>query len=143
VGSRHPVGQLLSSHPVSLHRRRPILIGGKLQRDSPQRCRRHWLRQPATRPTIGSMWLKDNSVGRISNENPPKSQSARAALVNWDETCGLRQKKLFRLWQRVRDGTLSRSEFQSLVSPIQVRVKHLRIARSGLSDWLQGEDSFG
>jgi hypothetical protein len=30
------------------------------------------------------------------------------------------QKKLFRLWKRVRDGTLGRSEFQSLVSPIQV-----------------------
>ncbi|MFM7277131.1 MAG: transposase [Microcystis aeruginosa] len=35
------------------------------------------------------------------------------------------QKKLFRLWQRVRDGTLSRSEFQSLVSPIQARVRSL------------------
>ena len=35
------------------------------------------------------------------------------------------QKKLFRLWQRVRDGTLSRSEFQSLVSPIRARVRNL------------------
>jgi hypothetical protein len=35
------------------------------------------------------------------------------------------QKKLFRLWQRVRDGTLSRSEFQSLVSPIRERVRSL------------------
>jgi transposase len=35
------------------------------------------------------------------------------------------QKKLFRLWQRVRDGTLDRSEFQSLLSPIQVRVRSL------------------
>lgn len=33
------------------------------------------------------------------------------------------QKKLFRLWHRVRDGTRSRSEFQSLVSPIQERVR--------------------
>ena len=35
------------------------------------------------------------------------------------------QKKLFRLCKRVRDGTLSRSEFQLLVSPIQGRVKSL------------------
>jgi hypothetical protein len=35
------------------------------------------------------------------------------------------QKKLFRLWKRVRDGTLSRTEFQSLVSPIQARVRSL------------------
>lgn len=35
------------------------------------------------------------------------------------------QKTLFRLWQRVRDGTLSRSEFQSLVSPIRERVRSL------------------
>ncbi len=35
------------------------------------------------------------------------------------------QKKLFRLWHRVRDGTLSRSEFQSLVSPLRQRVKDL------------------
>lgn len=35
------------------------------------------------------------------------------------------QKKLFRLWHRVRDGTLSRSEFPSLVSPIRARVKTL------------------
>jgi hypothetical protein len=34
------------------------------------------------------------------------------------------QKKLFRLWHRVRDGTLSRSQFQLLVSPIQAQVKH-------------------
>ena len=35
------------------------------------------------------------------------------------------QKKLFRLWKRVRDETLSRSEFELLVSPIQGRVKSL------------------
>ena len=35
------------------------------------------------------------------------------------------QKKLFRLWKRVRDGTLSRSEFELLVSPIQARVRSL------------------
>jgi transposase len=35
------------------------------------------------------------------------------------------QKKLFRLWHRVRDGTLDRSEFPSLVSPIQARVRSL------------------
>jgi hypothetical protein len=29
------------------------------------------------------------------------------------------QKKLFRLWQRVRDGTVTRTQFQSLVSPIR------------------------
>jgi transposase len=33
------------------------------------------------------------------------------------------QKKLFRLWHRVRDGTLSREQFQRLVLPIQQRVK--------------------
>jgi transposase len=33
------------------------------------------------------------------------------------------QKKLFRLWHRVRDGTLDRGEFPSLVSPIQARVR--------------------
>lgn len=35
------------------------------------------------------------------------------------------QKKLFRLWRRVRDGTLTRSEFESLVSPIRERVRSL------------------
>jgi hypothetical protein len=35
------------------------------------------------------------------------------------------EKKLFRLWRRVRDGTLSRSEFPSLVSPIRARVRTL------------------
>jgi hypothetical protein len=35
------------------------------------------------------------------------------------------QKKLFRLWHRVRDGTLSRTQFQSLVSPIRERVRSL------------------
>ena len=35
------------------------------------------------------------------------------------------QKKLFRLWHRVRDGTLSRTQFQSLVLPIQERVRSL------------------
>jgi hypothetical protein len=35
------------------------------------------------------------------------------------------QKKLFRSWGRVRDGTLSRSEFQLLVSPIRERVRSL------------------
>jgi transposase len=35
------------------------------------------------------------------------------------------EKKLFRLWRRVRDGTLSRCEFQSLVSSIRARVRSL------------------
>ncbi len=35
------------------------------------------------------------------------------------------QKKLFRLWHRVRDGTLTRNQFQSKVSPIRERVKSL------------------
>ncbi len=35
------------------------------------------------------------------------------------------EKKLFRLWRRVRDGTLSRKEFQLLVSPIRSRVQKL------------------
>lgn len=35
------------------------------------------------------------------------------------------EKKLFRLWHRVRDGTLGRSEFQLLVSPIRARVRSL------------------
>jgi transposase len=35
------------------------------------------------------------------------------------------EKKLFRLWRRVRDGTLSRKEFQLLVSPIKSRVQKL------------------
>ncbi len=35
------------------------------------------------------------------------------------------QKKLFRLRQRVRDGTLSRREFQSLVSPLRAKVRSL------------------
>ena len=34
-------------------------------------------------------------------------------------------KKLFRLWHRVRDGTLSRSEFQLLVLPLRDKVKSL------------------
>ena len=33
------------------------------------------------------------------------------------------QKKLFRLWHRVRDGTLTRTEFRSLVSPIREKVR--------------------
>ncbi len=45
--------------------------------------------------------------------------------VNWDETCWLNRKSPERLWHRVRDGTLSRSEFQSLVSPLRQRVKDL------------------
>jgi hypothetical protein len=35
------------------------------------------------------------------------------------------QKKLFRLWHRVRDGTLSRREFQALVFPLRQRVRDL------------------
>ncbi len=35
------------------------------------------------------------------------------------------QKKLFRLWRRVRDGTLSWSSFQSLVDPLREKVKSL------------------
>ena len=35
------------------------------------------------------------------------------------------QKKLFRSWHRVRDGTLSQSQFQSLLSPIRERVRSL------------------
>jgi transposase len=35
------------------------------------------------------------------------------------------EKKLFRLWQRVRDGTLSRKEFQLKVSPIRSRVQFI------------------
>ena len=35
------------------------------------------------------------------------------------------QKKLFRLWRRVRDGTLSRTQFQSAVLLIQERVRSL------------------
>ena len=35
------------------------------------------------------------------------------------------EKKLFRLWRRVRDGTLSRKEFQLLVLPIRSRVEEI------------------
>ena len=35
------------------------------------------------------------------------------------------QKRLFRLWTRVRDGTLSRQDFQSLVLPIRERLKNI------------------
>lgn len=42
------------------------------------------------------------------------------------------QKKLFRAWGRVRDGTLSRSEFQSLVSPIQPTFRTLSCHREKL-----------
>jgi hypothetical protein len=35
------------------------------------------------------------------------------------------QKKLFRLWHRIRDGTLTWAEFQALVSPIRARVSSL------------------
>lgn len=35
------------------------------------------------------------------------------------------EKKLFRLWRRVRDGTLSRKEFQLLVLPIRKRVEEI------------------
>jgi hypothetical protein len=37
------------------------------------------------------------------------------------------QKKLFKLWYHVRDGTLSRSEFQQAVIPIRKRVNNLLI----------------
>jgi transposase len=35
------------------------------------------------------------------------------------------QKKVFRLWRKVRDGTLDRERFQFLVSPLRQRVKSL------------------
>ena len=35
------------------------------------------------------------------------------------------QKKLFRAWHRVRDGTLTRSEFEALVLPLRQRVRDL------------------
>lgn len=35
------------------------------------------------------------------------------------------EKKLFRLWRRVRDGTLSRKEFQLLILPIRNRVEEI------------------
>ncbi|NES87188.1 MAG: transposase [Moorea sp. SIO2B7] len=43
------------------------------------------------------------------------------------------QKKLFPLWHRVRDGTLSRTQFQSLVLPIRERLRNLLELRSGNS----------
>ncbi len=46
-------------------------------------------------------------------------------LVNWDETCWPNRKSPDRLWHRVRDGTLTQTQFQSLVSPIQERVRSL------------------
>ena len=36
------------------------------------------------------------------------------------------EKKLFRLWRKVRDGTLSRKEFESLVIPIRERLVEIR-----------------
>lgn len=41
------------------------------------------------------------------------------------------EKKLFRLWRRVRDGTLSRKEFQLLVLPIRSRVQFILIETAG------------
>ena len=49
----------------------------------------------AITPITGWMWLKDNSVGRISNENSPKSPNAVGSLVNWDETCWPNRKSYF------------------------------------------------
>ncbi len=48
------------------------------------------------------------------------------------------EKKLFRLWHRVRDGTVSRSEFQSLVSPIRERVRSL--LSSGADDQIGSKE---
>ena len=48
-----------------------------------------------------------------------------AYRVNWGETCWPSRKSPERLWHRVRDGTLSRREFQSLVSPLRQRVRDL------------------
>jgi hypothetical protein len=41
------------------------------------------------------------------------------------------EKKLFRLWRRVRDGTVSRKEFQLLVSPIRSRVQEILTETAG------------
>ena len=41
------------------------------------------------------------------------------------------EKKLFRLWRKVRDGTLSRKEFQLLVSPIRSPVQKLLTETAG------------
>jgi hypothetical protein len=41
------------------------------------------------------------------------------------------EKKLFRLWRRVRDGTLSRKEFQSLVLAIRNRVEEILTETAG------------
>jgi transposase len=54
---------------------------------------------------------------KISEPNGVSRQLGRDLLAQ--------EKKLFRLWRRVRDGTLSRGEFQSLVSPIRLRVESL------------------
>ena len=73
------------------------------------------------------MLLKDNYAGhtvtreftKISERSGVSRQIGRDLLAQ--------QKKLFRLWHRVRDGTLTRSQFQSLVLPIQERVRSLLI----------------
>lgn len=41
------------------------------------------------------------------------------------------EKRLFRLWRKVRDGTLSRKEFQLLVSPIRSRVQLILTETAG------------
>ncbi len=53
------------------------------------------------------------------------------------------QKKLFRLWHRVRDGTLTRSDFIEAVLPIREKVKATERGGSQLSHWLKGENSSG
>lgn len=54
---------------------------------------------------------------KISERNGVSRQLGRDLLAQ--------QKKLFRLWRRVRDGTLSWSSFQSGVSPLRKKVKSL------------------
>ncbi len=74
---------------------------------------------------LGQCWTKTTSARahlkreftKISERSGVSRQLGRDLLAQ--------QKKLFRLWHRVRDGTLTRTEFQSLLSPIRERVRSL------------------
>ncbi len=75
--------------------------------------------------TIGLMLTKDNTARahlkreftKISERSGISRQIGRDLLAQ--------EKKLFRSLHRVRDGTLTRTQFQSLVSPIRERVRNL------------------
>ncbi len=124
MGSRHTFGQLLSSDAVSLHRtakqRRRLAAQALLGKDfggilsSDRYSAYNWL-EVAQRQLCWAHLKREFT--KISERSGISGQLGKALLAE--------QKKLFRLWHPVRDGTLERSEFICTVQPIRETVKAL------------------